>query len=340
MANLSIAILGLNKIGASVGLALRRYMADGGSNTFEIVGFDLSREAVKKAKEMNAIDRSANRVYEAVQDCDLVVIALPYEEVKATYEAIGGDLRAGVVILDASPLKRPSLQWADKFLEDEHHIIGMTPILNPEYLYNRDVSLEAAAEDLFDKSAIVLTPSVSAIKEAVDLAFNFAQILGSRPRFLDPTEHDALLAQTEGLPALLGMAYFYNLMHHDNWHDMRWFTNPAFATLTQSLRDVHPDGLRDEWVSNSDVLVRSLDELIDTLKQLRVSLADNDRRTIEAVTSEAAEAYEKWLNSRHRADWDKDAKMPKMQAGGIMNSLFGSALGNRLSGGNRDDDDK
>lgn len=339
MANLSIAILGLNRVGASVGLALRRYMANGGSNTFEIVGFDLSRETAKKAKDLNAIDRSTSRLYEAVQGCDLVVMALPYEEVKAAYEAIGADLRDGAVILDASPLKRPSLQWADKFLEDEHHIIGITPILNPKYLYERDNRIEAAAEDLFDQSAIVLTPSVSAIKAAVDLAFNFAQILGSKPRFLDPIEHDALLAQTEGLPALLGMAYYYNLMHNDSWHDMRWFTNPAFGVLTQSLRDVHPDGLRDEWLSNSDVLVRSLDELIDTLKQLRVALADRDRRTIEAVTAEAAESYEQWLNSRHRADWDKDAKMPKVQSAGIVSSLFGSALGNRLTGKDKDDDD-
>ena len=42
-----------------------------------------------------------------------------------------------------------------------------------------DIVYEEAEEDLFDNSAILLTPSASSVKEAVDLAFNFASIVAA-----------------------------------------------------------------------------------------------------------------------------------------------------------------
>ena len=216
MTTLSVAILGLNRMSASVGLALRRYMKKGGKYQFQIVGYDYASDAAKEAQKMGAIDRTERRVFEAAAGADIVVMAMSYEEVEETYKAIRPDLREGVVLLDFSPLKIPSLRWADHHLSDEHHLVGATPIVNPRYLFVAENTVSRAEEDLFDDSAILLTPSVKCIKEAVDLAFNFSQILGSKPRFLDPLEHDTLLAQTSQVPRMLGTLLFYNLMQQDN----------------------------------------------------------------------------------------------------------------------------
>lgn len=339
MADLKVAILGLNRIGASVGLALKRYMADGGKHNFEIVGYDYSDARSKASQKMGAVERTVRRPREAVAGADLVLMNLSYDEVQDAYSLIAEDLRAGAVILDTAPLKRPSIMWAKEILSDEHHLVGMTPVINPKYIYEPKNSAEEAAEDLFDNSAIILTPGVGAIKEAVDLAFNFAQILGSKPRFLDPLEHDTLLAQTDGIPKLLGVALFYNLMAHDNWTDVQWLTNPAFGALTRPLFDEHPDALRDAWLGNADVLARSLDDLMTTLAQLKQALNTGDRATLEQFTVAAAKEYETWINHRYRADWDEMAKMPKAERKGIVHSLLGGALADRITG-KPDDDNK
>ena len=334
MATLSVAILGLNRVGTSVGLALKRYMDDGGSNTFTINGYDVNAKTVDKAKQLGAIDTSTRKVFEAVTGCDIVVVCVSYEEVRSVFKAIAPDMRDGVVILDASPLKQPSMTWADDYFSDDQHLIGITPITNPKYLFSPRDTIDEASADYFEDSAILLTPSVSAVKEAVDLAFNFCQILGSKPRFLDPLEHDKLLMQTDGVPKMLGVALFYQLMTRDNWDDVQWFTNPAFGALTRPLFDTHPDALRDMLLNENEVMARSLDELIDVLQQFRDMLRDNDRSTIEGILSDTSEAYEEWVNHRYRADWDAESKQPDVSgSGGIMRSFLGGKLTDRFFGG-------
>ncbi|MEL6525227.1 MAG: hypothetical protein AAFQ07_05900, partial [Chloroflexota bacterium] len=80
MANLKVALLGMNRTTASVGLALKRYMKKGGKNTFTISAYDYSQDNLKNAKKMDAIDETAGRPQNAVDEADIVVMAVSYEE--------------------------------------------------------------------------------------------------------------------------------------------------------------------------------------------------------------------------------------------------------------------
>jgi len=341
MSSLKVAILGLNRTSASIGLALRRYMKKGGRYQFSIVGYDRSPDAEKKAQKMGAIDHSERTIRGAVAECDLVVLAISYDDVELAYQELASNLRDGAVVLDLSPIKRPSLEWAKKYLGEEQHMIGATPIVNPLHLFTVKGDVESAEEDLFDDSAFLLTPAASALREAVDLAFNFAQIVGSKPRFLDPHEHDTLLVQTEQLPALLGTVFFQHLAQQKNWDDLQWFTNASFGALTRTLFDTHPDALRDEWFQNREVLVRVLDEYMNSLSQFRDALQEGDFSGLEAGLVNAAETYETWINSRFRGDWDAASKMPEPAKGGsMMQGLLGGALSDRLFGGKKSEDEE
>lgn len=332
MAKLSIAILGLDRIGASIGLRLKHYMAKGGKHQFEIVGYDNRDDFEKAAQKLKAIDRTEHKAFDAVADTDLVIINLPYEEVKAAYELIAPDLRDGVVILDASPIKQASMKWSEKYLTDEHHVVGFTPIINPEYMFDPNESTERATDDMFVNSTIYLTPSATCIKEAVDLAVNFSTILGGSPHFLDPAEHDSLTTMTEELPSLLSVAMYYTLMKHNAWTDAQRMTNPAFNVLTRYLFTHHPDGLRDAWSENHKNLTRSVDDLINTLKTLRTLLYNDDVDAIEAFLIESSDEYQKWVNKRHNGDWDEKSN-PKVDIGDtIAGSILGGTLSRKLFG--------
>ncbi len=335
MAHLTIAILGLDRASTSVGLALHRYAKGGGKHTFDIVGYEPNqRDMERTALTMGAVDRIEHALTLAVKDCDLILMAVPYEETRTTYQALASALRDGSVILDFSPLKRPSMQWAQEFLSDGHHWIGATPMINPAYLFQVEQGIAQAKADLFDQGSLILTPSASAAKEAVDLAFNFASILGARPRFLDPIEHDTLLALTEGLPALLGVALFAQVQGHPGWQDLQWFTNSTFGALTRPLFDTHPNALRDEWLANRDVLTRAIDDMVTLLQSLRQIIAANDRDAVSALLEKTSLGYEEWINHRHRADWDAAAvETPRVEPGStFMGALLGTRLANRLFG--------
>jgi prephenate dehydrogenase len=333
MATVSVAILGIGRMGASIGLALKRYNTrKDAAHTFEVTYAD-TRAGIREDAKTIGIDKVERDVFSSAANKDIVVIALPYADVESVYRSLKHDLRPGAVILDVSPLKQPSLEWAKQYLGNEAHLVGITPILNPKYLFDGlDDTLHAQA-DLFDNSNMLLMPSVTCIKEAVELASDFANLLGAKPHFVDPAEHDSLIAATEGLPNLLGLAVFYTMMKSGGWSDSQRFTNSTFGRLTHQLYDTHPDDLRDTWLQNRDNLVRQIDDLMNTLHTLRGILAQNDALALESALIEASDTYSAWINRRFNAKWDEKetAKNPSMGSM-LMTGFMGTFLTRRISG--------
>ena len=326
MADVAIAILGLNRVGTSMGLALKRYNTQSAEHQFTITGYDSTSDTSRAAKKMGAIDEIAQRPEMAARGKDIIVLNLPYGEIEAAYDFISQDLRPGAVILDTSPICQTSLEWAKKHLKDDSHVVCIKPILNSKYLFNSVDRIEDAAEDLFDEGTMLLMPSMRCIKEAIALASDFSRILGSRNHFLDPAEHDGLMAGVELLPELLGTVYFHMISNSSGWADMQRITNPSFGGLSHPLFDTHPDDLRDQFMKGSDNLVRYLDEMIAQLREFRKIIADNDRDAVEAALSDASKEYETWINRRHNNRWQDDEMIDSS------NSSIGSMMGNMVGG--------
>lgn len=340
MAHISIAILGLGRIGASVGLALKRSQrAKDARHTFEIVGSDGRASVQKAAAALGTVDKQERSLFNAVLNKDIIILALPYAEVEAFYEVIPTALKSGAVILDTSPLKVPSLAWAKKHLSDSSYMVGWTPIINPKYLYDGVDDTEHAAEDYFDSGSALLMPSPGAIKDAVELAADFTSLLGSAPLFVDPAEHDGIMAITEGLPALLGVATFRQMHTAPGWQDSQRYTNNAFGRLTHHLYDTHPDDLRDLLLNNREHMTRTLDAYIASLRDFRALIAEGNTAAVEAAVINSAEAYEAWINRRHSGKWGIEPETPKGPSlGDMMSTMVGSAIASRFKRGKSDEE--
>ena len=338
MAELRIAVLGLDRLSVSIALRLQTYVEKGGQHRFELIGHDSRDDYEKAARKHRVFSKVERKPFNAVEAADLVIMNLPYEDLQVGYELLTDHLRDGVVILDTAPIKQPSLQWAQKYLRSEHHWIGFTPIISAEYMFDPQQSPEYASDDYFHDSTIYLTPAVSSDRDAIDLAVNFSAILGGRPRFLDPAEHDSLTALTEEIPQLLSIAAYTAAMRHPAWQDAQRLTNPPFNVLTRYLLTHHPDALRDEWLANSAALVRTIDELLHTLQAARDSIAAQDKPAIEAFLIRAADDYQDWLNRRHKNNWGETASSKVQLENTFASSLLGSSLSKRLFGKNQNSD--
>lgn len=340
MAEVQVAILGLNRIGTSIGMALKKYNGRAGAkHQFRVTGYSTRTDEVKAAQKLGAVDAVTGQPSDAARGKDVVVMAMPYGEVEAAYEYVAHDLRPGAVVLDFSPLKQGPLKWGAKHLSRDAHMVGMTPLFNPARLFDAINNSEHASADLFDEGVMLAMPSVTCIPEAIELATDFSGILGSRTQFTDPAEHDSLMAATEIVPALLGLGYYAAVSRATGWSDVQRNTNPNFGVLTHHLYDTHPDDLvamlRDSRIDT----VRVIDTVLASLRDLRTALANDDRDTLESVASESSESYEQWYNKRYHWKFD-DGKLATPEAPGMMTSLFGSFLGGRLRGGKSDDDKK
>ena len=331
-ATIKVGILGLGRIGASVGLALKRYNASKDARQqFVTVGYAANSAQTQALKTVNSVDKIARSIEEAAYEQDIVVMALPYHDVQPAYQIIGKGLRPGAVLLDASPLKLPSQEWAAKYMNEEAHMVGVAPIVNPKYLFDGTDDAEHAAADMFDKGSFMLMANAKSEKDAVELASDFGELLGMTPLFGDPVEYDVWAAASEGLPAVLGLAAFYTLHRRDGWNDVRKVGNPAFGRLTHQLYDQNPDDLRDLMVNNRENLIRQIDATTETLGILRRLLAENDRMALEEVLIQSAETYVTWVLHRQDGQWDKlESTASTSKSEMLMSGLFGTYLSKRM----------
>lgn len=327
MAEISLAILGMGRLGTSIGLAIKRHMREGGNHTFSITGYDTVSSQAKTAKQMNAVDEIKNRPQEAVKGKDIVVIAMPYGEVETVYEMIAPNVRDGTVILDLSTLKQAPMKAAEKHLSADVHVVSAAPIVNPKYVFDGLNETEHATEDYFDKGMMMLMPSVKCVQEAVTLATDFSQLLGAVPQFFDTAEHDALIAATELLPSLLGVAYFYTMCHGDGWMDTQRLTNPTFGVLSRPLFDIHPDDLRAMWLGGGSHLIRNINEMILTLTRFRDLIMEKNDDALAVALDNTSKEYQDWINRRHNNKWKNEkilADAPTFSDS--MTNLFGNLV--------------
>ena len=333
---IAVGIIGLERVGASVGLALKGYnMQKNAAQEFTITGFDTDSATVDAARKVSAIDRAARNAADAAANQDIVVLALPYGEGQGAYQAIADALRPGAVVLDCAPLKVPALEWA-KAIPAESFALGVLPIVSPKYLFDGRDSVEFAAADLFDKGAWLIAPGASAAGDAIELASDFAGLVGAAPLFVDPVEVDAWIAAVDLMPALIGFASFYSLVSSDAWKDAQRAGGAAFGRLTHHLYDTHPDDLRDMLLANRGAMALHLDRLIETLTGLRTALARNDRSALEAALVGASDEYNGWINRRVKGQWDNlPAAEQPTRSDMVMSSLFGSTIAKRIKRGDK-----
>ncbi len=310
MATVNLAILGLGRLGASFGLALKRYAkTPGAKHQFVITGYDETYNVTQAARKAEAIDQEARNAGAAVAKADLVILAARYGLHDDLYQAFGPDLKPGAVVLDLSPLKLRAIARAAEYLprDDQGNLtafmVGATAILNPEVLLDPTTDSASARADLFDKGTLLLAPAVDCRAEAVELASDLGTLLGMTVHFADPAEHDGLIGVMEALPLLAGLGLFRAANQNPAWDDLRRLGNPAFTLGTLGLGQYNADDAAAFFDGNRERTAQTLDTLIKSLSTVRSLLTDDDPHLIEAVFEDAITRREQWLHARHTNTW-------------------------------------
>ncbi len=321
-----ITIVGLGFIGGSIGLALHQAEAD-----FEIVGHDRERGAANQAKKIGAVDKTDWNLVSACEDADLIVIAIPVGGIKDTLAAIGPYLKPGCLITDTASIKSPVVEWAEEILPKEVNFVGGDPIVSDAGTTAIDSSsggVDAASADIFSGAVYCLTPAAGAAPDAVRLASDFVYLLGAKPYFLDPLEHDGLMAGVDHLPFVLSAALLGVATESASWREMRKLAGGAFENSTRFV-SADPTTYRDACLVNRENIARWIDACSGKLVELKETILAGDAEELERVFEEAMIARQRWLKAREAGEWEgQSPEMPSM--GSFMGQLFGlGRLGKR-----------
>jgi prephenate dehydrogenase len=314
MANkLQITIIGLGLIGASAGLALRRYQ-----DKVQVVGHDRNPSTAAKAKSMGAVDRTDWNLINAVSNADRVLLALPISEIRDSLAAIAQDLKPGCILVDTAEVKSPVLAWAAELLPVNVYLIGGHPILVAE-----TQETASARADLFDNKLFCLTPDSRTASAAVHLAADLAEALGAKPFFLDPVEHDGMIAAVEQLPLLLAGTLLEITGGSGVWQDMRKLAGSQFYSSTLILAD-DAQSAAEACLANCQNAVRWLDEMINELGRWREHLVAGDEDRLAKAFDRGLTAWHAWQQAQVRGDWNELPRSPEVPTtGAYMRSLLG-----------------
>jgi prephenate dehydrogenase len=319
---IQMTIIGLGQVGASIGLALDKY-----KNEIARTGHDREYTRAQKAQKMGATDRSVANLPASVESADIVVLAIPLDEVRRTLEVIAPVLKEGCTILDTSTNKISIAGWVRELLPAERFYVTMAPTLNPSYLHEYDISQETAHADLFENGLMVISSAPGTHGDAVKLASDISLLLGARPFFADPYEIDGLLAASDILPKLTAAALLHAATDLPSWREGRKVAGRPFAEATEPILQMDEDTeLGQAALLNPENTLRALDNLIGLLGDLREMIAKGHQAELKDFLQAAQDQRQEWWQLRQSGNWDRLVNEPNYPTAG---EVFGRLIGLR-----------
>ena len=305
---IQITMIGTGRIGTSIGLAL----ADETEQLYR-VGHDREPTFANHAQKMGAFDKTHINLHAAVKDADIVVLAIPVDEIYETMRQIADDLKDEAVVLDTSDVKSAASAWAQELLPENVDFLTLALTLNPEYLLDGKTGFESAHADLFKKSLAVITSPSKTSEAALTLTSDLAVLLGSRPFFVDETEYEGLFAASGLLPQVNAAALVLNTAGRAGWQEGRKIAGQAYALGTQPLFLIDDrEKLGASMMMNRENLVRVIDNQIQSLQILRTALDSRDEDKLEELLTTVKDAHDDWWTERSRAEWEGDKSRADM----------------------------
>ncbi|MBT7781326.1 MAG: prephenate dehydrogenase [Anaerolineae bacterium] len=317
--SIQITIIGLGQIGASIGLALAEH------KKIVRIGHDKNMTSAKIAQRMGAVDKVKRNLPNSVRDADIIILSLPFSEIRETLGYIKEDLKEGAVILDTAPSKAATSEWMQELLPAGHSYIGLAPVINPFYLDEKEFGVNAARADLFNKAVTMIAASPTASGKAMQLASDLVKLFGSTPLFADIAEVDGVMASSYLLPQLVAAALLNTTVDAPGWGEARKFAGKAYANTTEaSPQEEGTASLSAAALSNEANITRALDWMIASLQDIQKNIAEGDEDGLNELLSRAEDGHENWLIERRAAEWIlRGEKADSVKLGGIAERFFG-----------------
>ena len=181
---MTVGIVGLGLIGGSIGLALR----EPGRT---IIGYDVSPESVKTAKDRFCIDHDAELAEVAM--ADVVFVAVPPAHVVATLATVASLKGPQSVITDCTSAKAEVNAWSIE-AKDPQFVIA-----HPMAGHEKSGAAYASAW-MFRGAKWIVSPQKWTSPAAIKSLEELIKAMGAAPIRMDAEEHDRQIARVSHLP--------------------------------------------------------------------------------------------------------------------------------------------
>ena len=281
-----IAIIGLGQIGASIGIDLRAKLPD-----IEIVGHDIEPSTAGIARKKGAVDKVSYSLPGAVEDAAIVFVAVPVTAMKEVMGAIGPNLSPGAIVTDTASTKVDVMSWAEELLPDSVEFVGGHPLAGVE-----TPGVDGARSGMFEGATYAVIPLARSAESAVKTVVDLVTLLGATHYFLDPNEHDGLVAAVSHLPIAVSIALMRSASASPSWREMSGLAAGSFRDVSR-LASGSPAMHHGIFTTNREAILRWIDQYQNDLSAFRV-LVEKGGEPLMNGLKEAYDARDAWLSGR------------------------------------------
>ena len=276
-----VAFIGLGLIGSSLARVIQA-----GQLAETVVASTRSQKTLDDALALGLISAGFNNPIDAVQDADLIVLALPVRATQKILEIIKPYLSAHTIITDVGSTKGNVVDAA-KAVFGEQIPVGFVPghpIAGAEH-----TGVHAGKVDLFVNHKVILTPIPTSADWAVQKLIQLWQAAKAEVICMDVEKHDEVLAHTSHLPHLMAFNLVEQLANRQDNLDIFRYAAGGFRDFSR-IAASDPQMWHDIFFANKKAILNAVDGFEAQLQILRKLIQDEDSHALMGLLGHAQAA--------------------------------------------------
>jgi len=266
-----VAVIGLGLIGSSIARAVRERLPQ-----VVVTGHDASEAVRETARGLGLCDHLADDPAAAVENADIVILAVPVGGMADAARALAPGLAPHAIISDVGSSKAGVAAALAKALPD-HVVIPAHPVAGTE-----NSGPAAGFATLFEGRWCILTPGAEAPADAVEAVSSLWEALGAKVDVMDAAHHDMVLAVTSHLPHLIAYTIVGTAseLEEVTESEVIKYSAGGFRDFTR-IAASDPVMWRDVFLANKDAVLATLQRFNEDLTVLQQAIRRGDGGKLE-----------------------------------------------------------
>lgn len=266
------AIIGVGLIGGSLAMNIR---SKGLSDVISGIGRGVQN--LELAKRTGVVDTITLDLAEGVKGADLVVVAVPVQQIAPAIMKALPYLKPPAIITDVGSVKKAVIDAVEPRLPKGIHFVPGHPIAGTE-----NSGVEAAFRNLFVGKVSILTPTQKTAKDALNIVKALWEEAGAKVVAMDAVEHDRILAAISHLPHMVAYSLVNAIADAGaKTIDLLKYSGGGFRDLTR-IASSSPEMWTDICALNKVNIVDTLDRFQRRLDVLKRQIAGDDFKALKA----------------------------------------------------------
>lgn len=281
-----LAIIGVGLIGGSLSLALKKA---GKVNT--VIGYARTEATRQQALALGVIDQAATSISAAVENADVIVLAVPMGAMAGALAEIAPHLSEQMIMTDAGSTKGDVVESAMSILGDRiSQFVPGHPIAGTE-----KSGPAAAFATLYQDQKVILTPIEQTDSRAVKVIKAMWSDSGATVSTMSAAHHDHVLAATSHLPHLLAFNLVGLLAQGDDVNDVLRYAAGGFRDFSR-IASSDPVMWRDICLANDNAILALLKQYQQQMHEIEQAIEQKNGDYLLTLFQSAKQARDTRFN--------------------------------------------